>query len=104
MIRKFLKHLKFEKEVETKTKYFDVEGFKTESKKQYELFSPHDCRRTFITNLKQLSLQNDTIEPITHPKIDKDSVLGSYDKSTLPDNAIKFIKQLNSKKSSLYKH
>lgn len=104
VISKFLKHLKFEKEVETKTKYFYVNGFKTESKKQYELFSPHDCRRTFITNLKQLSLQNDTIEPITHPKIDKDSVLGSYDKSTLPDNAIKFIKQLNSKKSSLYKH
>lgn len=103
VIRKFLKHLKFENEVITKTKYYLVNEIKTESKKQYELFSPHDCRRTFITNLKQLSIQNDTIEPITHPKIKNSSVLDGYDKSSLIDNSVKFINQLNSKKSFLFK-
>nr|WP_315142346.1 phage integrase SAM-like domain-containing protein [uncultured Flavobacterium sp.] len=104
VIRKFLKHLKFENEVIKKTKYYLVDEIKTESKKQYELFSPHDCRRTFITNLKQLSIQNDTIEPITHPKIKNVSVLDGYDKSSLIDNAVKLINQINSKKSSLFKY
>lgn len=104
VIRKFLTHLKFENEVITKTKYYLVNEVKTGSKKQYELFSPHDCRGTFITNLKQLGIQNDTIEPITHPKIKNKSVLDGYDKSSLIDNAVKLINQINSKKSSLFKY
>lgn len=104
VIKKFLKYLEFENEVIQKTKYYLVDEVKVEKKKQHELFSPHDCRRTFITNLRQLGIQNDTIEPITHPKIKSASVLDSYDKSTLNDKAVKFIKQVNSKKSSLFKY
>jgi integrase len=103
VIRKFLTHLKFENEVITKTKYYLVNEVKVESKKQYSLFSPHDCRRTFITNLKQLGIQNDTIEPITHPKIKNASVLDGYDKSTLNDKSVKLTNQLSSKKSLLFK-
>ena len=104
VVKKFLKHLKFENEVIQKTKYYLVDEVKVEKKKQHELFSPHDCRRTFITNLKQLGIQNDTIEPITHPKIKSASILDSYDKSTLNDKAVKFIKQVKSKKSTLFKY
>jgi integrase len=104
VIRKFLTHLKFENKITTKTKYYLVNEVKVESKKQYELFSPHDCRRTYITNLKQLGIQNDTIEPITHPKIKNASVLDGYDKSTLNDKAVKLIEQLKTKKSPLFKY
>ena len=104
VIKKFLKHLEFESEVIQKTKYYLVDEVKVEKKKQHELFSPHDCRRTFITNLKQLGIQNDTIEPITHPKIKSASILDSYDKSTLNDKAVKFIKHVKTKKSPLFKY
>ncbi|HRE76235.1 MAG TPA: hypothetical protein PLL09_00275 [Flavobacterium sp.] len=104
VIKKFLKHLKFDNETITKTKYYLVDEPKIEKKKQHELFGPHDCRRTFITNLKQLGIQNDAIEPITHPKIKNVSVLDGYDKSTLNDRAVKLIKQVNSKKSKLFKY
>lgn len=104
VIGKFLKHLKFNNETTLKTKYYLVDDFKVVKKKQYELFSPHDCRRTFITNLKLLGVQNDTIEPITHPKINNASVLDGYDKSTLTDKAVKLIKLLNTVKSPLFKY
>lgn len=103
-IKKFLKHLEFKDEVITKTKYYLVDEVLVKSKEQHTLFSAHDCRRTFITNLKQLGIQNDTIEPITHPKIKYTSVLDGYDKSTLIDKAVKLINQLKSKKSTLYKY
>jgi integrase len=104
VIKKFLKHLEFKDKVTTKTKYYLVNEIKIEKKEQNTLFTPHDCRRTFITNIKQLGVQNDTIEPITHPKIKNASVLDGYDKSTLNDKAVKFLNQLNSKESSLFKY
>ena len=104
VIRKFLTHLKFNNEVTTKTKYYLVDEVKVERKNQHALFGPHDCRRTYITNLKQLGIQNDTIEPITHPKIKNASVLDGYDKSTLNDKAVKLIEQLKTKKSPLFKY
>jgi len=103
-IKKFLKFLKFNNNVIIKTKYYLVDDISIEQKEQHEVFSPHDCRRTFITNLKQLGVQNDTIEPITHPKLKFASVLDSYDKSSLVDKAIKLIEQLNSKQSDLFKY
>lgn len=103
-IKKFLKHLEFKDEVITKTKYYLVDEVLIKNKEQHTLFTAHDCRRTFITNLKQIGIQNDTIEPITHPKIKYASVLDGYDKSTLIDRAVKLINQLNSKKSPLFKY
>ncbi|MDI6049808.1 phage integrase SAM-like domain-containing protein [Flavobacterium sp. XS2P24] len=104
VIKKFLKHLEFKDKIKTKTKYYLVNEIKIENKEQHTLFTPHDCRRTFITNIKQLGVQNDTIEPITHPKIKNASVLDGYDKSTLDDKAVKFLNQLSSKKSPLFKY
>ena len=101
-IKKFLKHLKFDDAVTVKHNYYLVDEVEIKKEPQHTLFSPHDCRRTFITNLKQLGIQNDTIEPVTHPKIKYASVLDSYDKSTLVDKAVKMIEQLNHKKSSLF--
>jgi integrase len=103
-IKKFLKHLEFKDVVITKTKYYLVDEVLVKNKEQHTLFSAHDCRRTFITNLKQIGIQNDTIEPITHPKIKYTSVLDGYDKSTLIDKAVKLINQLKSKNSSLFKY
>ena len=103
-IKKFLKHLEFKDEVVTKTKYYLVDEVLVKNKEQHTLFTAHDCRRTFITNLKQIGVQNDTIEPITHPKIKYASVLDGYDKSSLIDKAVKLINQLKSEKSSLFKY
>jgi len=103
-IKKFLKHLEFKDEVVTKTKYYLVDEVLVKNKEQHTLFTAHDCRRTFITNLKQIGVQNDTIEPITHPKIKYASVLDGYDKSSLIDKAVKFINQLKEKDSSLFKY
>lgn len=103
-IKKLLKHLEFKNEVITKTKYYLVDEVLVKNKEQHTLFSAHDCRRTFVTNLKQIGIQNDTIEPITHPKIKYASVLDSYDKSTLIDKAVKLINQLDSVNSSLFKY
>jgi integrase len=103
-IKKFLKHLKFEDRITVKNNYYLVDEVEIKYEPLHTLFSPHDCRRTFITNLRQLGIQNDTIEPITHPKIKYASVLDSYDKSTLNDKAIKLINQLESKKSSVFQY
>jgi integrase len=102
-IQDFLKYLEFNNEVQ-KTYYYYLFGAEVKNIKQSEIFSPHDCRRTFITNLKQLGIQNETIEPLTHPKLKFKSVLDQYDKSSLNDKAVKFINELNSKKSKLYRH
>jgi hypothetical protein len=98
-----LKHLKFENEVLVSYDYYLSDKVIYKKKKQHSVFSPHDCRRTYITNLKQLGIQNDTIEPITHPKMNYKSVLDSYDKSTLKDKAIKLIKAIENSNSKLYK-
>jgi hypothetical protein len=104
-IKKFLKHLEFKDGIITKTKYYLVDEILVEIKEQHTLFTAHDCRRTFITNLKQIGLQNDTIEPITHPKIKYASILEGYDKSSLIDKAVKLINQLNEvSKSQLFKY
>jgi hypothetical protein len=101
-IKKLLKYLKFEDNVVVSYDYYLSDGVETINKKQSTVFTPHDCRRTFITNLKQLGVQNDTIEPITHPKINYKSVLDSYDKSTLKDKALKLINDLKSKNSKIF--
>ena len=102
-IKDFLKFLEFNDSVQ-KTYYYYLVGSVTKNMKQSELFSPHDCRRTFITNLKQLGIQNETLENLTHPKLKYKSILDHYDKSTLNDNAVKLIKALNRKNSEIYKY
>lgn len=103
-IKKFLKHLKFDDKIIVKHNYYLVDDVEVKYEPLHRLFTPHDCRRTFITNLKLIGIQNDTIEPITHPKVKYASILDSYDKSTLNDRAVKLIKQLISKSSGIFQY
>jgi len=100
-IRKLLKHLEIDSPVKI-TKRFYPDQEQSFLKPQYEVFSPHDCRRTFITNLKQLGISNDIIGNITHPTIKYKSILDSYDKSSLSDNALKLINALSDKTSNIF--
>jgi hypothetical protein len=94
-IKNLLKFLEFNDEVVITNYYYNQSKDGTvEYKQKHEVFSPHDCRATFITNLKQLGLHNETIEPITHPKHNAKEILNKYDKSDLVDNAIKFVDAL----------
>jgi hypothetical protein len=68
------------------------------------VFSPHDCRSTFVTNLKNLGIHDEDIEPITHPKLKNTSIIQTYDKTNLTSKAITLINAVNSKKSELYKY
>lgn len=90
-IKAFLKFLKIEDQIKETTFYYNQSKDGTvEYKPKHEVFSAHDCRATFITNLKQLGMHNETIEPITHPKHNAKEILDTYDKSDLIDYAIKF--------------
>lgn len=101
-VKKLLTHLEFEDNVVVSYDYYLSDEVEQINKKLFNVFTPHDCRRTFITNLKQLGIQNDTIEPITHPKVNFKSVLDSYDKSTLKDKALKLTKDLRTKESDVF--
>ena len=95
-IKAFLKHLKFNDKIAVLIHYYLPSNIKTENKPlfkpQYEVFTPHDCRSTFITNLLQLPIAESVIEPITHPKTVKTSMMNLYNKSTLIINGLKQIK------------
>ncbi len=107
-IKAFLKHLNFKDKITISKNYFLPVGVKKENtfitKPQYEVFTPHDCRSTFITNLINLPIAEAVIEPITHPKSVKQSIIKYYDKSSLIEKMILFVNELNKKNSDLYKY
>lgn len=103
-ITKFLKHLKFENLVDVKKYYYKIDNAVVIKEKLCDIFGPHDCRSTFITNLKELGVVNNDIEPITHPKNKSQSIVDTYDKTTLVSKAVNLINVLNSKNSDLYKY
>lgn len=103
-ITKFLKHLKFENLVDIKKYYYRVDNAVVSKERLCDVFSPHDCRSTFITNLKDLGIIDDEIEPITHPKNKNKSIVQTYDKRKLVGKAVNLINVLNTKKSDLYKY
>lgn len=103
-ITKFLKFLKFENLVGIKKYYYTVDNAVLFKEKLCDVFGPHDCRSTFITNLKDLGITSNQIEPITHPKNKSQSIVDRYDKTELVSKAVNFINVLNSKNSDLYKY
>jgi integrase len=103
-ITKFLKYLKFENLVDVKKYYYKVDKAVVTKERLCDVFGPHDCRSTFITNLKELGVSNDLIEPITHPKKKTQSIVDTYDKSKLVSKAVNLINALNTKGSDLYKY
>lgn len=107
-IKAFLKHLKFNDKVPVLIHYYLPANIKPDNtpifKSQHNVFTPHDCRSTFITNLLQLPIAESIIEPLTHPKAIKESMMKLYNKSTLIEKMILFVTELNKKGSELYKY
>lgn len=103
-ITKFLKHLKFENLVDVKRYYYKVDNAVVTKEKLCCVFGPHDCRSTFITNLRELGVSSPDIEFITHPKNKAQSIVDTYDKTTLLSKAVNLINVLNTKNSNLYKY
>lgn len=98
-IKKLLKFLGFNNPVEFSYKYYLEPEPVIETKSQHEVFTAHDCRRTFITLLKELGISNEVIEPITHPKLKYASIIDLYDKSPLISKAQRLIQELEGKDS-----
>ena len=98
-IKKLLKFLEFDSPVELNHKYYLEDEDVSETKPQHEVFTAHDCRRTFISNLKALGLHNDDIEPITHPKIKDKSIIDLYDNTPDVSKAFRLISELENTNS-----
>ena len=103
-IKKLLIHLKFENKVISKHYFYLIDKPKIEIEKLQDIFTPHDCRSTFITNLKNMGIHDEDIKPITHPKLKNTSIIQIYDKTNMTSKAVNFIKAINSKQSKLYKY
>lgn len=72
-------------------------------KQLHEVITCHVGRGSFITNLRNLDIPMDTIEPLTHPKKAKGVVNRVYDKSTQKDAAIKLVRHLERIGDSTYR-
>lgn len=103
-ITKLLKHLKFENIIDVKKYYYTIDNVVITKEKLCDIYTPHDCRSSFISNLKELGIHDEDIEPITHPKHKYTSIVQVYDKTTMLSKAVNFITTLNQKKSSLFKY
>ena len=67
-----------------------------EKKKIYQIISTHDFRKSFVTNLNNLNIEETIIMAITHPnKKPKHAMSAVYNKSTLLDKAVKFHNEVN---------
>jgi integrase len=102
-IKRFLKYLDFNEEIKVLIHYYNQPIGEPIFKPQYDVFTPHDCRSTFITNLREMAIPDSIVEPITHPKVTK-SVFKSYDKSSVIEKMMLFVNELNLKNSDIYSH
>jgi hypothetical protein len=103
-IKKYLKFLKFNDEIEFRERYYPESEYRLEKHKQSDKFTPHSCRYTFITNMSQLDVPESVVKNITHPTVKARSILAGYDLSNMQDNAYKLIRNLKGKKSKVYKY
>ncbi len=103
-IKKLLIHLEFNHLINERKYYYLIDKASDEKVKLHDIFSPHDCRSSFITNLKNIGLHDADIEPITHPKHKYTSIVQVYDKNALISKAVNLINSLKNKKSELYKY
>jgi integrase len=101
-VKQLLEFLEFNELVQIQNTYYLLDEPVLETKPQHKVFTAHDCRRTFITQLKDLGLRNDDIEPITHPKLKYSSIIDLYDKSPLISKTSRFIDELSKITSNIY--
>jgi len=100
-IKRLLKYLDIDRSIIDRKKYYLVDNVIEKEIKLYEIFKPHDCRSTFITNLSSLGINTKYFEIITHPKKNK-SVIASYNKANQFDKINRFINDLKLTDSDLY--
>lgn len=103
-IKKLLIHLEFNNKIVVKKHYYLEDKAVIGKEKLHDIFSPHDCRSTFITHLKNLGIHDEDIKPITHPKHKYTSIIQVYDKTSMLSKAVNLIKIINTKRSKLYKY
>jgi hypothetical protein len=103
-IKKLLRHLEFNNYINEKKYYYLIDKAVEEKVTFNDIYSPHDCRSTYITNLKNIGILDADIEPITHPKHKYTSIIQVYDKNPLVVKAVNLINLLKQKKSKLYKY
>lgn len=102
-IKAYLAKLEINTLVTITSRNYGSEKPKTEEAEKHKAFTPHDCRRTFITKMRQLGIRDSIIEKISHPTDSKlTEMMARYDKSTRIDNAYYFLKALTEKEHSLY--
>ena len=103
-VKKLLKFLNFNESIKLKKYLYLIDKPVIYYKNLDEVFSPHDCRSTFITNLKNLGIHDEDIEPISHPKLKHTSIVRVYDKTSLTSKAVTLIDAINSKNSELFRY
>ena len=96
--------MNFDDEFEEKKYYYSIDKVVLKKQRLCDIFTPHDCRSTFISNLKELGVHDEDIEPITHPKPKFTSIVQVYDKTAMIGKAVNLINVLHQKKSALYKY
>lgn len=68
---------------------------KTVEIKNSELFSTHNLRSTYATNLDKLGITEAVISYVTHPrKIDRTTSLHTYIKTNMLEKAVKFVDEI----------
>lgn len=100
-IRDLFEEMAVDDEVEYH-EYVYNKGIISSKKKLTEIASSHDCRKSFITNLKKLGVNSDVIRSMTHETLGDDGTgsFNVYDASNAQDRVKTFYestKQLNSK-------
>lgn len=103
-IKKFLIHLKFENMFDVNKYFYTIDNVVVSKERLCDIFTPHDCRSTFISHLKDLGVHDEDIEPITHPKHKYTSIVQVYDKTALVGKAVNLINVLKTKKSPFFKY
>ncbi len=103
-IKKFLKFLEFKDNVGFKERYYGNPDYVNEYHEQHEVFSPHSCRYTFITNMSKLGIPESVVKNITHPTNNARSILDGYNLSTMQDNANTLKKHINKTESVIYNY
>jgi hypothetical protein len=103
-VKKLLKFMNFNESLKLKKYLFLIDKPVIYAENLEVVFSPHDCRSTFVSNLKHLGVSEGDIEPITHPKLKNTSILQVYDKTNLTRKAVTLINAINSKESNLFRY
>ena len=101
--KRLMKTLEFNDSIEIRTNFYGMKKSFVTYGVQHELLTPHDCRRSFITNIKKAGVMSESIENISHPKVKAKNIIDVYDKSSIIDKSQRFVNELEKCNSKVYK-